>query len=108
MTISRRRGGKLCGKIRMAEHRRKPRPTVVPRFWTEEQVAWRLGMSIETLRRRIDTLTAEGMPDPDPLFLDRWDIDAVEHWLDVRAGLTKARDEAPVTGYEAALQNGQI
>jgi hypothetical protein len=48
------------------------------------------------------------MPDPDALFLDRWDIDAVEHWLDVRAGLIKRPDDAPVTDYEAALQNGQI
>jgi hypothetical protein len=65
-------------------------------------------MSIESMRRRMASLTAQGMPDSDPLFLDRWDIDAVEHWLDVRAGLAEARDEAPVTDYEAALQNGQI
>lgn len=92
----------------MADPRRKPRPTVVPRFWTEEQVAWRLGMSVETMRRRIGTLTAEGMPDADPLFLDRWDIDAVEHWLDLRSGLAPKTGAAQTTDYETALQNGQI
>ncbi len=77
-------------------------------MWTAEWVAWRLGMSVETMRRRMDELKRQGMPDPDPLFLDQWDIDAIEHWLDVRAGLAPAGDTAQPTDYERALQNGQI
>ncbi|MGO4125691.1 hypothetical protein AB4Z01_14915 [Inquilinus sp. YAF38] len=88
--------------------RRKPRPTVTPRIWTEEQVAWRLGMSVETMRRRMAELKRQGMPEPDPLFLDRWDINAVEHWLDVRAGLAPVAGAAQASDYERALQNGEI
>ena len=91
----------------MAE-RRKPRPNVVPRIWTEEQVAWRLGMSVETMRRRMQELKRQGMPEPDPLFLDRWDINAIEHWLDVRAGLVTTAGATLPTDYEHALQNGEI
>jgi hypothetical protein len=53
-------------------------------------------------------LRRQGMPDPDPLFLDRWDINAVEHWLDVRAGLAPVAGAAPSTDFERALQNGEI
>ncbi|KGM34683.1 hypothetical protein [Inquilinus limosus] len=91
----------------MAE-RRKPRPDVVPRIWTEEQVAWRLGMSVETMRRRSQELKRQGMPEADPLFLGRWDIKAIEHWLDMRAGLVDAANINQPSEFERALQNGEI
>ncbi|WP_404379554.1 hypothetical protein [Caenispirillum salinarum] len=65
---------------------RKPRNTRPPsRFWTDEELASRLGKSPTWLRQNRRYLESQGMPRRDELF--GYDSVAIEHWLDVRAGL---------------------
>ena len=57
-----------------------------PRVWRACQVAARLGMSESTFGYRRKELEAQGFPRMDEL-LRGWDADAIERWLDARAGL---------------------
>ena len=53
---------------------------------TAQQVALRLGMSEATFGKRLSEFQSQGFPTKDALF-DKWDSDAVELWLDLRAGI---------------------
>lgn len=64
--------------------RPKPKFTPEPRIWSDFQVATRLGRSEEWLRQHRDKLL--GFPPVDNE-LGGTDADAIEAWLDVRAGL---------------------
>lgn len=66
-----------------AKTTREKRPT--SRFWTDEDLAARLGKSRNWLRQNRKLLEKQGMPQRDELF--GYDSVAIEHWLDVRAGL---------------------
>jgi hypothetical protein len=68
----------------------KPKPEAVlpdPRLWTEEQVAARLQIHVETLRRERGRLEGLGFPRRDPDLFSLTDAAAVEAWLDRRARL---------------------
>ncbi len=66
----------------------RPRPQFVPepRLWSEYQVACRLGRAESWLRDNRPRLEAAGFPEIDDL-LGGTDSDAIERWLDDRAGL---------------------
>jgi hypothetical protein len=53
---------------------------------TAQQVATRLNMSEATFGKRLPEFERQGFPTKDKLF-DKWDIVAVELWLDLRAGI---------------------
>ena len=67
--------------------RARPRFIPEPRVWTRYQVACRLNKSEETLRKMLPELHKKGFPLWDEL-LGGFDADAIEAWLDRRAGLT--------------------
>lgn len=58
-----------------------------PREWTDAQVAARLNMGMSDFEKKRDTLYMAGMPRPDPLFGNKTDSKALEHWLDMRSRL---------------------
>ncbi len=64
----------------------KPKADIVPRIWTEAVTAGRLGMSVTTFRNKLGKLRLAGFPARDEL-LRGYDSQAVETWLDNRAGL---------------------
>ncbi len=67
--------------------RTKPAFIPTPRVVTSPvQVATFLGRSEEWFRQRRERLEADGFPRKDRL-LDGWDLDAINAWLDKRAGL---------------------
>ena len=76
----------------------KPRIIVIPRVLTADQAGYRLNMSPNTFRKLLPELLAAGFPPFDEL-LQGYDRDAIEHWLDRRAGL-------PSTGGRAAGRDG--
>lgn len=55
-------------------------------MWTEFQVACRLGCSVGWFSANYEKLRTKGFPQKDVDF-DKWDADAIERWLDERAGL---------------------
>jgi len=75
----------------------KPLPKFVPkpRIWNQFQVCCRLGMSEDRFRGLRDWFSANGFPlrDED---LGGWDANAIEIWLDMRAGLKKHLPEPAV------------
>lgn len=60
-----------------------------PRMVPPEKVARRLGVSAATFRDKRAELEANGFPKPDPV-LGNYCLDAVDRWIDARAGLTPA------------------
>jgi len=79
----------------MAEAARQPRVRPLPRYWTADDVAARLGKSAGWLRQRWHDLEMQGFPRPDPLL--GYDSHAVEQWCDRRSGLNR---NGPGTGSE--------
>ncbi len=75
----------------------RPRPHFVPepRIWSEYQVACRLGRAETWLRDNRPNLEAAGFPQTDEL-LGGTDGDAVERWLDERAGLTVRYEQGDI------------
>ncbi|MDH3597171.1 MAG: hypothetical protein OEU09_22995 [Rhodospirillales bacterium] len=73
----------------------RPRPTYCPdpRIWNDYQVASRLGRSQGWLSKNRARLEAEGFPARDE-WLDGTDAEAVEQWLDMRAGLVPENEDA--------------
>lgn len=69
--------------------RAKPKYLPDPRIWSAYQVACRLGWSESHFKARQTALFAEGFPQPDDL-LGGYDADAIDLWLDRRAGLVDA------------------
>lgn len=65
----------------------KPKFTPRPRYWTETQVAARLGCSLSWLGENKAMLYRAGMPKPDPLFGNKTDSKALSRWCDLRSGL---------------------
>lgn len=65
---------------------RKPTFTPEPRILTAWQVATRLGKSVGWLNQNLDALGRIGFPRRDEFF-QGWDSNAIEAWLDRRAGL---------------------
>lgn len=67
----------------------RPRPsfTPEPRVWTDFQVATRLGKSESWLSDRRAELEKLGFPKRDAV-LGGTDANAIERWLDARAGLS--------------------
>ncbi len=66
--------------------RARPQFVPEPRIWSEYQVACRLGRAETWLRNNRSRLEAAGFPGIDD-FLGGTDGDAIERWLDGRAGL---------------------
>lgn len=71
----------------------RPRPsyTPTPRIWTKFQVATRLGWgatNFDTMRLRLEEMA---FPQYDDI-LGGWDANAIEAWLDKRAGLSASCD----------------
>lgn len=65
--------------------RRRPAYEPTPRVFTKHNTAARLGWGETTFDKRRPTLEAEGFPRYDEL-LGGWDANAIERWLDQRAG----------------------
>ena len=64
----------------------KPKYTPTPRILNARQVAIRLGMSESGFVNRRPGLETRGFPQRDD-FLQGWDANAIEAWLDRRSGL---------------------
>lgn len=66
----------------------RPRPsyTPTPRIWDQTQVNARFGKGGNWHRNHRAELEAMGFPAYDE-FLDGWDADAIELWLDKRSGI---------------------
>lgn len=58
-----------------------------PRGITASEAAWHLGLSENDFHDRLPRLLGAGFPKPDPL-TTRYDIRAIDAWLDERAGLS--------------------
>jgi len=61
---------------------------VDPRMVPVEKVARRLGVTPAEFAEKRAALEAAGFPAPEPI-LGTWCLDAVDRWIDSRAGLTK-------------------
>lgn len=61
---------------------------VDPRMVPVEKVARRLGIGPAEFTEKRAQLEAAGFPAPEPI-LGTWCLDAVDRWIDARAGLTK-------------------
>ncbi len=72
--------------------RAMPRFIPDPRIWNQHQLCARLGMCAQTFKGKQADLEAKGFPRKDPE-LGGWDGDAVEQWLDERAGLVRDDEE---------------
>jgi len=62
-----------------------------PRLIPPEKVARRLGVTPAVFAAKLDELRAQGFPQPDPV-LGNWCLDAVDRWIDERAGLVREGD----------------
>lgn len=65
---------------------------------TAKQVATRLNMSEATFGKRFPEFERQGFPAKDALF-DKWDSEAVELWLDLRAGIPVPEKFKPQTDW---------
>jgi hypothetical protein len=73
----------------------------VTAFLTKTAVAERLGVSLDTLRRRLPELRAMGFPEPHPV-LSLYLAADVEAWLCSQARIAQAeRTETPEVNYGA-------
>ncbi len=72
-----------------------------PRLIPPGKVARRLGISEAVFAEKLPELVAAGFPGPDPV-LGNWCLDAVDRWIDERAGLTREND--PVSAQAAMLR----
>ncbi len=82
--------------------RAMPRFIPDPRIWNQYQLCARLGMCAQTFKGKQADLEAKGFPRKDPE-LGGWDGDAVEQWLDERAGLVRDDpdlDDGELDGWE--------
>ena len=75
----------------------RPRPQFEPepRIWSEHQVACRFGRGESWLRDNRPRLEAAGLPEIDEI-LGGTDGDAVNRWLDERAGLAVRYEEGDI------------
>lgn len=71
----------------MPEQQTEPQ---APRMINKVQLAAYLGMSRSTLRHKLPGLEARGFPDKIP-GLDRYDLNAVNDWLDRAGGVSKSQ-----------------
>ncbi len=72
--------------------RTRPSYTPTPRIWKGFQVATRLGCGetkFDTMRPHLEAM---GFPQYDDI-LGGWDANAIEAWLDKRAGLSDSCDQ---------------
>jgi hypothetical protein len=72
----------------------KPKFTPKPRYWTDLQVAARLGCSLSWFSENKAGLYRAGMPKPSPLFGNKTDSKALERWCDLYSGLVDQVTEA--------------
>ncbi len=68
--------------------RARPRFTLPPRGLTDYESAGHIGLGPTEFTKLLPRLEAEGFPKPDPL-TDRRDCKAIDHWMDMRAGLAE-------------------
>ncbi len=68
--------------------RARPKFDLPPRGLTVEESAGYLGLGGTEFKRLLPRLESEGFPKPDRL-TDRRDCKAIDHWMDVRAGLAE-------------------
>ena len=75
----------------------RPRPQFEPepRIWSERQVACRFGRGESWLRDNRSRLEAAGLPEIDEV-LGGTDGDAVNRWLDERAGLAVRYEQGDI------------
>ncbi len=75
----------------------RPRPQFEPepRIWSEHQVACRFGRGESWLRDNRPRLEAAGLPEIDEI-LGGTDGDAVNRWLDERAGLAVRYEQGDI------------
>ena len=89
----------------------RPRPQFEPepRVWSEHQVACRFGRGDSWLRDNRPNLEAAGFPQADDL-LGGTDGDAVNHWLDMRSGMTDASktDDDELSRRLEAFRDGKL
>ena len=71
--------------------RRRPAFVPNPRVLQKHGTAARLGQCASTFDKKRPALEAEGFPHYDEL-LGGWDANAIEAWLDKRAGLSDSCD----------------
>ena len=64
----------------------RPRFDLPPRGITDVETAGHIGLALPAFNRLLPRLEAEGFPKPDSL-TGRRDVKAIDHWMDVRAGL---------------------
>lgn len=76
------------------------------RMITPAQAAAHIGRTAHWLKRHRAELELNGFPKPDPLF-DRYDILAVDAWLDQRAADNYAVDTQQHSAIEAELRMSQ-
>lgn len=72
-----------------------------PRLVPPAKVARRLGLSPAAFAELLPRLIAAGFPRPDPV-IGNWCLEAVDRWIDDRAGLT--RDHDPASAQSAMLR----
>ncbi|MCZ6496439.1 MAG: hypothetical protein O6924_09695, partial [Alphaproteobacteria bacterium] len=68
--------------------RARPKYTEPTRGLIESESAGVIGLGMTEYTRLLPRLEAEGFPKPDPLTGKR-NVKAIEHWMDVRAGLVQ-------------------
>lgn len=78
----------------------------VPRCVTAAEVAWELGLSENKFAELLPRYQSEGLPRPDALS-NRYDLKAVHHWLDERAGLSNASSPDQLERELEALVHGE-
>lgn len=72
-----------------------------PKLIPAEKVARRLGLPPARFRELLPQLVKAGFPAADPI-VGNYSMQAVDAWIDTRAGLTNAND--PVSAQAAMLQ----
>ncbi len=89
--------------------RARPQFEPEPRSWSEHQVACRFGRGESWLRDNRPRLEVVGFPQIDDL-LGGTDGDAVNHWLDIRSGITDASetDDDELSRRLEDFRNGQL
>lgn len=75
---------------------------VQPRMVGPEKVARRLGVTLAAFHEKRDELESSGFPRQDPV-LGTYCLEAVDRWIDARAGLN--RDDDPASAQAAMLRS---
>ncbi len=75
---------------------------IQPRMVGPEKVARRLGVTLSAFREKRQELEIQGFPQPDAV-LGTYCLEAVDRWIDLRAGLM--REDDPASAQAAMLRS---